>query len=198
MKLNLPPISQNFSRWASKKLGTSTVTTIGNYDRFLLSSRVIAKKPFFRGLVSASERAINIRICLPFGNIETKQFPTKLASSLSTTLANVLASFCHKIVVTYSTFVEKNIFLFPVGVLRGVFKENKVLDSVVSFIPIHMMDLFGRIKRTPQIFLHHKTVLIDITTSVCRRALGEFFIYSQQNAVLFPLSNSSGDLPLLS
>lgn len=41
MKLNLPPISQNFSRWASKKLGTSTVTTIGSHGCVLCGLTMI-------------------------------------------------------------------------------------------------------------------------------------------------------------
>lgn len=43
MKLNIPPLSQRDSRWASKKLGTSTVSTIGGYGCLLTCASMVCK-----------------------------------------------------------------------------------------------------------------------------------------------------------
>src|SRR5687767_674497 len=43
--------------------------------------------------------------------------------------------------------------------------HNKILKAIVSFVSIYMVNVFTSLERSSEVFLHYKTMFLDITFS---------------------------------
>ena len=69
---------------------------------------------------------------------------------------------------------------------RTILKKFKVLNPVVSLVPVFMVDNFYRREESPQVLLHHQTMFSNISKSVSAWMLG-----GQNKTVALPKSYSA-------